>query len=256
MKLSEWLKQEGVHYQTAWGWFRDGKLPVPATRTPSGTIPLSEGACHWRTRSRRSKKTQARLAKAHAKAASIRGDAIDKASHEAATSYAVNVVEDLNAEGIGRKAPKKRGFNRSAKDAALGELRRQMAYKCRWYRSSLSLADRWYPSSKLCSTCRTKNANLPRSARVFRCDACGLAIERDLNAAKNLAALAELACVCHGTVDDRATGRLVPPPYSPIGLGAGSEHLQFAGVCPSQRPQGRWRGEEDRPATSCRGPPL
>jgi len=38
MKLSEWARQEGIHYQTAWGWFRDGKLPVPATRTPSGTI--------------------------------------------------------------------------------------------------------------------------------------------------------------------------------------------------------------------------
>lgn len=38
MKLSEWAKQEGIHYQTAWKWFRDGKLPVPAVRTPSGTI--------------------------------------------------------------------------------------------------------------------------------------------------------------------------------------------------------------------------
>ena len=38
MKLSEWAEQEGIHYQTAWKWFRDGKLPVPAVRTPSGTI--------------------------------------------------------------------------------------------------------------------------------------------------------------------------------------------------------------------------
>lgn len=38
MKLSEWAKQEGAHYQTAWKWFRDAKLPVPAIRTPSGTI--------------------------------------------------------------------------------------------------------------------------------------------------------------------------------------------------------------------------
>jgi putative resolvase len=38
VKLSEWAKQEGIHYQTAWGWFRDGKLPVPGTRRPSGTI--------------------------------------------------------------------------------------------------------------------------------------------------------------------------------------------------------------------------
>jgi len=38
MRLSEWAAQEGVHYQTAWRWFRDGQLPVPAIRTPSGTI--------------------------------------------------------------------------------------------------------------------------------------------------------------------------------------------------------------------------
>jgi putative resolvase len=38
MRLSEWAQREGVRYQTAWGWFRDGKLPVPAVRTPSGTI--------------------------------------------------------------------------------------------------------------------------------------------------------------------------------------------------------------------------
>ncbi|MHB8332527.1 MAG: IS607 family transposase [Candidatus Dormibacteria bacterium] len=38
MRLSEWAKLEGVHYQTAWRWFRDGQLPVPAVRTPSGTI--------------------------------------------------------------------------------------------------------------------------------------------------------------------------------------------------------------------------
>ena len=38
MRLSEWAKQEGVHYQTAWRWFRDGQLPVPATRTATGTI--------------------------------------------------------------------------------------------------------------------------------------------------------------------------------------------------------------------------
>jgi transposase len=65
-----------------------------------------------------------------------------------------------------------------------------------WYGSALWVASRWYPSSKLCSRCRVKKADPPRSARVFHCDACGLVIDRALNAAKNLAALAELTCVC------------------------------------------------------------
>jgi putative resolvase len=37
VKLSEWARREGVHYQTAWEWARDGKMPVPTYRTPSGT---------------------------------------------------------------------------------------------------------------------------------------------------------------------------------------------------------------------------
>jgi putative resolvase len=38
VRLSEWARREGVHYQTAWRWFRDGTLPVPARQTATGTI--------------------------------------------------------------------------------------------------------------------------------------------------------------------------------------------------------------------------
>jgi putative transposase len=155
-----------------------------------------KGACYWSTRSVRADKNKHKLARAHRQASNARKDAVHKASHQAATTYAVNVVEDLNVEGMVRRGRGKRGFNGAAHDAALAELRRQLAYKCPWYGSTLWVASRWYPSSKLCSRCRVKNADLPRSARVFHCDACGLVIDRDLNAAKNLAALAELACAC------------------------------------------------------------
>src|SRR5207302_1613857 len=74
--------------------------------------------------------------------------------------------------------------------------RRQLAYKCPWYGAWLWLASTWFPSSLTCSSCRAKKERLSRRARVFRCDACGTEMDRDLNAAKNLAALAELACVC------------------------------------------------------------
>ena len=132
----------------------------------------------------------------HSKASNIRKDTIRKASYRAATTYAINVVEDLNVGGMGRRGQGKRGFNDAVHDAALGEFRRQLTYKCSWHGSELWVADRWYPSSKLCSRCRMRNAGLLRSARVFRCERCGLVIDRDLNAAKNLAALTEFACVC------------------------------------------------------------
>src|ERR687888_445602 len=43
MRLKQWAAQQGIHYQTAWKWFRDGKLPVPALQTPSGTILVQPG---------------------------------------------------------------------------------------------------------------------------------------------------------------------------------------------------------------------
>jgi putative resolvase len=44
VRLKEWAAQQGIHYQTAWKWFRDGKLPVPALQTPSGTILVQPAA--------------------------------------------------------------------------------------------------------------------------------------------------------------------------------------------------------------------
>jgi putative transposase len=83
------------------------------------------------------------------------------------------------------------GLNRAVLDVAPGELRRQLGYKCGWYGSALVVADRWYPSSKTCSGCGWRKPSLPRSERMFCCGntACGLVIDRDLNAALNLAAL-------------------------------------------------------------------
>ena len=155
-----------------------------------------QGACYWRDRSRRAREAQHRLSRAHQEAADVRADAVHKASHQAAGTYAVNVVEDLGVSQLGRKGNGKRGFNRAWADASPAEHRRQLSYKCPRYGSALWLAARWYPSSKLCSGCRAKKPHLSRNARVFHCDSCGLAIDRDLNAARNLAALAELAVLC------------------------------------------------------------
>ena len=44
MRLKDWAEQQGIHYQTAWKWFRDGKFPVPALQTPSGTILVQPDA--------------------------------------------------------------------------------------------------------------------------------------------------------------------------------------------------------------------
>ena len=104
------------------------------------------------------------------------------------------VVEDLAVANLSRRKPGAgkggRGLNRALADAALGELRRQLGYKATWYGSTLIVADRWYPSSKTCSSCETVKAKLSLSERTYWCDACGMVADRDVNAARNLLKLA------------------------------------------------------------------
>ena len=75
-------------------------------------------------------------------------------------------------------------------DAAWATIHHQLAYKQAWADGDLVIADRWFPSSKTCSGCGHVQA-IALSDRVFKCGACGQTIDRDLNAAVNLAVWAE-----------------------------------------------------------------
>jgi putative transposase len=78
-------------------------------------------------------------------------------------------------------------------DVGLSAFRFQIAYKAQWYGSQMLLADRWYPSSKTCSAWGQVKEDLPWSVRTYRCADCGLIIDRDSNAARNLANLGTTA---------------------------------------------------------------
>ena len=130
----------------------------------------------------RREKARERVARLHARVADVRADAINKATTMIAETYSVVCVEDLNVAGM----VKNRHLARSVSDAALGEFRRQLEYKTARSGAVLRVVDRWYPSSKTCSNCGTVEAKLPLSERVFDCDACGLSVDRDLNAAINI----------------------------------------------------------------------
>jgi len=64
-----------------------------------------------------------------------------------------------------------------------------LGYKTAWNGGALILADRWYPSSKTCSGCGTVKTKLALSERTYHCDHCGLDLNRDVNAARNLLSL-------------------------------------------------------------------
>ena len=75
---------------------------------------------------------------------------------------------------------------KSVSDAAFGEFRRQLEYKTARTGARLHVVNRWYSSSKTCSKCGSVKAKLPLPERTYRCDSCGLVLDRDLNAAINI----------------------------------------------------------------------
>jgi putative transposase len=128
-------------------------------------------------------KAARRLGKMHGRVAAVRRNLLHQVTTELAHGYASVTIEDLNAAGMLQL----RSLARHVSDAAFGEFRRQLEYKCAWYGTELVVADRWYPSSKTCSDCGTVNEDLTLSDRTYACTGCGLVIDRDLNAAVNLA---------------------------------------------------------------------
>ena len=96
------------------------------------------------------------------------------------------VIEDLNVSGM----RKNKHLSEKINEAKFYEFRRQLEYKCKWYGIDLIVADRWYPSSKICSRCGNKKVKLSLSERTYVCQECGCIIDRDYNASLNLKYLA------------------------------------------------------------------
>ena len=139
-------------------------------------------------------RTQREIGRTHARVAYLRADRIHKLTTRLSQSHDVIGAETLAIKNMmaGGGSPK-RGLNRALGDAALGGLSRQLDYKTRWYGSWIVNADRWFPSSKLCTGCGVVKTKLHLAERTYHCDSCGLSIDRDLNAAVNLARHAQQA---------------------------------------------------------------
>ncbi|MDA8344260.1 MAG: IS607 family element RNA-guided endonuclease TnpB [Thermaerobacter sp.] len=150
--------------------------------------------------SRNRRKSAMRLARLHRRVRNQRQDFLHQTTTALAKAKSVIVVEDLNVRGMVRN----RHLSRHIADAGWSEFRRLLAYKTVWYGSQLVVAPRFFASSKTCSACGAVKADLTLSERVYRCDACGLEIDRDLNAARNLAKVAgsspETINACGGRV--------------------------------------------------------
>ncbi|MER5912787.1 IS607 family element RNA-guided endonuclease TnpB [Streptomyces sp. NPDC001982] len=149
--------------------------------------------------SNRWRKANALRNRVHHRVANLRADALHKLTTHIAAEYGHVVVEDLNVAGMLRN----RRMARKIADAGFGEIRRQLTYKTGWNSGTLHVAGRWFPSSKTCSDCGAVKAKLPLHVRVFDCDLCPLVMDRDENAARNLAALAAASITGTGVAGDR-----------------------------------------------------
>jgi putative transposase len=146
---------------------------------------LNRELARRRPGSKRRSQSRRRLARVHARAANLRRDALHKLTTSLATQHGTVVIEHLNVAGLLRN----RRLARAIADTGMAELRRLLGYKAVWYGCRLVVADPFYPSSKTCSACGWVKAKLTLAERTFCCEVCGLKIDRDLNAARNLARL-------------------------------------------------------------------
>jgi putative transposase len=128
------------------------------------------------------KKAVLKLAKAHYQVANMRKDCIHKTTSWLARNKSAIVLEDLDVSGM----MKNHRLAQAIADVGMGEFRRQLTYKGAWYGCDIYLAERFFPSSKRCSRCGGGKKQLALGERTYRCEVCGLEIDRDLNAAINL----------------------------------------------------------------------
>ena len=141
-----------------------------------------------RTRgSRRYTQTQQKITRLQRRVAAIRGHHLHNLTTRLAKTHGEIVVEGLDAAGMLRQKglPGARARRRGLSDSALGETRRQLAYKTAWYGSRLVIADRWYPSSKTCHACG--HVQQIGWNQHWTCTRCQTSHQRDDNAAINLA---------------------------------------------------------------------
>lgn len=135
--------------------------------------------------SNRMRRRRHQIGTLHARIGDQRRNHQHQLTARAVAGATVIAIEDLNVKamvrGMGRRA-----FRRSVGDAGLGEIRRQLTYKARWHSRTLSVVDRFYPSSKTCSACGSINAALTLRDRHWTCASCQAHHDRDANAALNI----------------------------------------------------------------------
>lgn len=158
--------------------------PKPLTRLQGTLKRLNQSLARKQKGSRNRAKAKLRLSRLHARIRNVRQDALHKLTTDLTRRFSVIGIEDLNVEGM-----KAGTVARSVSDAGFSEFRRQLEYKAAVSGTRVVVADRFFPSSQLCSACGGRN-QIGRGATAWTCADCGTVHDRDLNAAHNLEKMA------------------------------------------------------------------
>jgi putative transposase len=133
------------------------------------------------------KKAKIKVAKIHEKIANQRKDMLHKVSTQLINENQVIVIEDLKVSNM----MKNHKLAKSIADVSWSEFRRMLEYKAKWYGREIIIAPSNYASSQLCSNCGNKSSQTKDlSCRTYICPVCGMTMDRDINASKNLLKLA------------------------------------------------------------------
>lgn len=127
-------------------------------------------------------KARVKLAKLHSRVANIRKDYLHKLTYDLTKNHSIIGIEDLCVKSM----VKNRFLSKSILDASFFEFRRQLTYKAELYGSKIVVADRFFPSTKMCSCCGYKMEKINLSVRSWDCPSCKTNHNRDENAANNL----------------------------------------------------------------------
>ncbi|HUY80027.1 MAG TPA: RNA-guided endonuclease TnpB family protein [Ktedonobacterales bacterium] len=163
--------------------------PKPLKRQLKKVKRLHKAVTRKQKGSNNRKQAVRKLGAHYRRVANQRANTLHRLTTKLAKTKSVIVVEDLNVAGM----LKNHHLAQAIADVGFAEFRRQVTYKAGWYGSRVVVVSRWEPTSKRCSQCGWRDDDLTLADRVFRCAACGLVVDRDLNAAINLANLAQLA---------------------------------------------------------------
>lgn len=129
-------------------------------------------------------KAKLKVAKIHEKISNQRKDFLNKITYNLVKQFDVVCIEDLDVSALKETDNSKR--NMRVSDVSWHEFKRQLTYKCKWYGKTLSITDRYFASSQICSCCGKRDKKKDVSIREWICPNCGGKLDRDINASINI----------------------------------------------------------------------